>query len=268
MRTLWAVLLAGLVAYPGLAQLTPPSVSIWGAVQTLEFGQDELPANLYSMFTGDPENSVLQYCLPADYSQEKTYPLIVYVPGFHGHPGGNIGNAKDIANSHECVVASLPLFKATLDRSEIGKGLILSFSDYAVLGSAYEMMFEKFFTAVPNIDPTKSGMVGFSNGALAIAVLISSNNQYILERFQSFCLVDHGMFHLTDLHKHPARDRRFLIMVGDRDGLGRELKIRGAKLWEDSFQLLEVDVESRVLLNTGHELTDACKVEIGNWILN
>ncbi len=248
--------------------LTNPSVSSWGTVQAIEFGRDELPPNLYSMYTGQTENSVLQYCLPEDYSKTKTYPLIVYVPGFHGHPGGNIDNAKDIANSHECVVVSLPLFKANMDPSEIGLGLILGFSDYSVLAGAYELMLKRFFADVPNIDPSKSGMAGFSNGAMAIAVLISANNQYILERFNSFCLVDHGMFHLTDLHKHPARERRFLIMVGDKDGPGRELKLRGAKLWEDSFKLLGLDVESRVLLNTGHELTDAIKTEIGNWMLN
>ena len=89
---------------------------------------------------------------------------------------------------------------------------------------------------VPNIDRDRSAMVGYSNGAIAVAILISSHDRYILDQFHSFCLVDHGMFHLTDLHKPPANDRRYLILVGDRDDYGREFKLRGAKLAEDSNQ--------------------------------
>jgi len=221
----------------------------WGAIQQINFGTKELPENLYSKFTGHEAKSVLQYCLPANYSKTKNYPLVVYVPGYHGHPCGNIENAKDIANGYECIVVSLPLFKAEINRAEIGKGIVVSFADYPVLSQAYKTMFEKFFQAVPNIDRRKSAMVGFSNGAIAIAVLVSSHDEFILERFQSFCLVDHGMFHLTDLHKLPTKDRRFLILVGDRDDFGRDLKLRGAKLVEDSYRLMGLDLESRVLLN-------------------
>lgn len=237
----------------------------WGAVQQIEFDKAELPENLYSKFTGNAANSVLQYCLPASYSESKDYPLIVYVPGFHGHPGGNIENAKDIADGYECVVVSLPLFKADIDRTEVGKGVVVSFADYPVLSNAYKIMFQQFYQEVPNIDRSKSAMVGFSNGAITVAVLISSHDRYILERFHSYCLVDHGMFHLTDLHKDLTKDRRFLILVGDRGDYG-ELKLRGARLVEDSYQLIGISVETRILANTGHELTAACKKDIGAWV--
>lgn len=236
----------------------------WGAVHHIEFEKAELPENLYSKFTGNTANSVLQYCLPAGYSKSKDYPLIVYVPGFHGHPGGNIENAKDIADGYECVVVSLPLFKANIDRSEVGQGVVVGFADYPVLSNAYKIMFQRFYQEVPNIDRSQSAMVGFSNGAITIAVLITSHDRYILERFRSFCLVDHGMFHLTDLHKDPTRDRRFLILVGETGDYG-ELKQRSARLVEDSFQPLGIRVETRILANTGHELTAACKKDIGAW---
>jgi hypothetical protein len=61
------------------------------------------------------------------------YPLVLYGPGFHGHPGGNIDNARDIGDGHACIVASLPLFKERLDRFEVANGVIISFSDYPVL---------------------------------------------------------------------------------------------------------------------------------------
>jgi len=238
----------------------------WGDVQRIEFSDEELPPNLYSMFTGIETNSALRYCLPADYSEKKTYPLIVYVPGYHGHPSGNIQNAKDIADEYECVVASLPLFKAYVDRSETGNGVVVGFADYPVLSKAYEIMFEKLDRAVPNIDRGRSAMVGFSNGAITTAVLVSSHDTGILERFASYCMVDLGMFHLTDLHRSVARDRRYLILVGDQYDFSRQLKLRGAELAKDSGRFLGVDIESRVLQDTGHELTKACKKEIGRWI--
>jgi len=238
----------------------------WGDPQQIGFTVQELPPNLFSDFTGKMKASVLQYCLPTNYSLVRNYSLLIYVPGFHGHPGGNIKNAMDIANNHECVVVSLPLFKAKIDRNEPGAGIIISFADYSVLASSYKIMLEKFFKIIPNINSQKSAMVGFSNGAIAIAVLVSSHDEYILKNFQSFCLVDQGMFHLTDLHKTPTKDRRFLLLVGDKEDVGRDLKIRGAKLVQDAYQLVGCNIESRILQDTGHELTQSCKREIGAWI--
>jgi len=248
----------------GMAQLK--ETSFWGEVQRIEFKSNEIPPSLYNMYTGNKGTSYFQYCLPASYSKKKKYPLLVYVPGLHGKRGGNIKNAIDIANKRECIVASLPLFKASIDRTEPGRGLVIGFSDYPVLAKAYKVMLEKFFKIVPNIDRKKSAMVGFSNGAQAIAVLVSSHDEYILDRFQSYCLVENGMFHLTDLHKTPTKDRRFLLLVGDKLDFGRDLKIRAAKLVQDSYQVFGARVESRVLFNTGHELTLDCKLQIGTWV--
>ena len=253
-----------LLSNVGISQVT--EMNFWDDVQRIDFSDEELPSNLYSEFTGEKKNSFVQYCLPTNYSKKKNYPLIVYVTGFHGRAGGKIQNAIDIANNRDCIVASLPLFKANIDRTELLNGILIGFADYPVLARAYKVMLEKFFQTIPNIDRQKSAMVGFSNGAIAIAVLVSSNDKYILEKFQSFCLVDHGMFHLTDLHKTPTRDRRFLILVGDKEDYGRDLKIRGAKLLQDSYQLLGFSVESRILKNTGHEVTPSCKKNIETWI--
>ena len=108
-------------------------MNFWDDVQQIDFSNDELPSNLYSEFTGKKKNSFLQYCLPANYSKKKNYPLIVYVTGFHGHAGGNIQNAIDIANNRDCIVASLPLFKANIDRTEYLNGMLIGFADYPVL---------------------------------------------------------------------------------------------------------------------------------------
>jgi len=235
-------------------------------VKHITFSSKKLPPSLFNMYTGESTAPFLSYRLPENYSRDKQYPLIVYVPGFHGKPGGTIRNAIDIAGSRECVVASLPLFKKAVDKSEPAGGLLLSLGDYQVLSQSYRVMLRKLFDEVPNIDFQQSAMAGFSNGAIAIAVLVSMQDEFILEHFHHFCMVDHGMFHLCDLHKSPTKDRRFLILVGDEEDYGRDLKLRGAKLMADSWRLVGVDIESRVLTDTGHELPMSCKKQIGQWI--
>ncbi len=235
-------------------------------VQIIEFEVSELPPSLFNLFTGKNTLPYLQYVLPGDYSPDKSYPLLLYIPGFHGHAGGNIKVPQEIAGSHECVVATLPLFKESVDREEVARGLIVSLVDYPTLSEAYNKMLSRLFEEVPNIDKQRSAMVGFSNGAITIAVLVSNHDPFILTNFHSFCMVDHGMFHLMDLHKKHSRDKRYLIMTGDQPEMGRELKLRAAQLLEDSYQLLQIDVESRVLKDTGHELTWSVKQDIGEWV--
>ena len=235
-------------------------------IKRITFADKEFPKSLYNISTGNTDAPYLQYRLPQNYSKDKTYPLILYIPGYHGSAGGNIQNAIDIAGSNECIVASLPLFKKEIYSSEVGNGVIVSFSDYEILSKSYHTMLTKLFEDVPNIQFEKSTMAGYSNGAITTAIIISMHNEFILNHFQNFCIVDYGTFHLTDLHKYPTRERRFLIFVGDLPDYGRDLKLRSAKLTEDAWKLLGVNIESRILKNTGHELTMDCKEQIREWI--
>ena len=172
-----------------------------GETTEIFFPDAGLPPTLYTMMTGTAAAPCLTVRLPDDYSPSGSYPLLVYVPGFHGGPKGNIANAGSMAGDRGWIVASLPLFKSRVDRDEPAGGLVVSFQDYPILSKAYATMLGRLFELVPNIDRDRSAMVGFSNGAVTIGVLVSSHDEFILTRFKNFCLVDHGMFHLTDLHK-------------------------------------------------------------------
>ncbi len=235
-------------------------------IKRITFADKDFPKSLYNIFTGNDETPYLEYRLPDNYSKDKTYPLILYVPGYHGSAGGNIQNAIDIAGSNQCIVASLPLFKKDVNTAEVGNGVIVSFNDYEILSKAYHTMLGKLFEEVPNIQFEKSTMAGFSNGAITTAILVSMHDEFILNHFQNFCIVDHGWFHLSDLHKYPTCERRFLIFVGDQPDYGRDLKLRGAKLAQDAWQFLDINLESRILKNTGHQLTTDCKKQIREWI--
>jgi predicted esterase len=76
------------------------------------------------------------------------------------------------------------------------------------------------------------------------------------------------MFHLADLHKSRARDCRYLLLVGDQEGLGRDVKVRQAQLQQDAWKLLGVNVTCQIMKDTGHEF-NAPQIEIvGEWLRN
>jgi hypothetical protein len=237
-----------------------------GSVIDIPFEGEDLPPTLYRMFTAGEEPAGLRVRLPDDYSADRRFPVLVYVPGYHGGPKGNLDNAVAIAGTRGWISASLPLFKKTLDRDEPAGGVIVGFEDYAVLSRAYGILLGRLFEMIPNTDRDNSAMVGFSNGSLTIAVLVSCHDEFILSRFRNFCLVDHGMAHLTDLHKKGARESRFLIAVGDREDYGRSLKIRGAELRRDEWKLLGVNVDCRILEDTGHEFEARHMELVGRWL--
>lgn len=239
-----------------------------GQIGEIVFREAELSPSLYNMMTGLETPPTLTYRLPDNYNPDETYPLLVYVPGLHGGPKGNIDNAMTIAGNQGWIAASLPLFKRVVDREEVGQGILVSFQDYPTISRAYSLMLGRLLEQVPNIDPRRSAMVGYSNGALTLGVLITNQDEFILTHFKSFCLVDQGMFHLTDLHKKRTRNARYLILVGDQNDYGRDLKIRGSRLQQDSWQLLGVNLTYHIMGNTGHAYPRKYMKLTGKWIRN
>jgi hypothetical protein len=250
------------VAVVSAQELTP------GKVTDLVFSDASLPPTLHAMMTHQAVTPTMTVRLPDDYDSSKTYPLLVYVPGFDGGVKGNIGNAQTIAGNRGWIVASVPLCKKTVDTSEPAGGMLVSFEDEPIIARSYELMLGRLFALVPHIDRERSAMVGFSNGALTIAVLVSCHDEFILDHFRNFCLVDHGMFHLTDLHKQGVRDCRFLVLVGDKQDMGRELKIRQSKLLQDEWKLLGVHLSYQIMKDTGHEFGDRQMAKVGEWLRN
>ena len=239
-----------------------------GRTTEIVFPGADLPPTLYSLMNGTESKPCLTVRLPDDFNPTNKYPLLVYVPGNDGGPKGNIGNAETIAGPRGWIVASLPLFKKSIDRNEVSGGVLVSMEDFSALSKAYQTMLGRLFDRVPNIDREKSALVGFSNGAITIGVLVSGHDEFVLTHFKNFCLVDQGMFHLTDLHKKYARDCRYLILVGDQPDLGRDLKIRQSQLQQDSWKLLGVNLSCQIMKDTGHEFQDRHMALVGKWLRN
>lgn len=232
----------------------------------ITFPDENFPPILHTLMTGEEAIPTLTYHLPNNYDSAKNYPLLVYIPGFDGGLKGNIKNAQTIADSNSWIVATVPLFKKTIDRSEPGGGLIISMEDFPVISKYYRIMFEKLFENVPNIDHDKSTMVGFSNGAITLAVLLSMHDEFILNHFNKFCMVDQGMFHLTDLHKQGSRNCQYLILVGDKQDFGRDLKIQQSKLLQDEMKLIGVNLTYEIMKDTGHEFNEEQMSLVRKWI--
>ena len=255
------------VALVWIGAVFPAGAQAPGEIATVEFPVMSVSPTLYSMVHEETVSPTLTYRLPDGFDPERRYPLLVYVPGLHGGRSGNIGNALTIAGREDWVIASLPLFKTTLDRDEISGGIRIGFRDYGTLSHAYATMLGRLFELVPNIDTEESAMVGFSNGAMAIAVLVSNNDEFVLSHFHHFCLVDQGMFHLTDLYTRRARSGRYLLLSGDdRTDIGRDLMIRGGQLLEDSWSLFGVDLAFHIMADTGHEFGDRQMALVGRWL--
>lgn len=258
---LFLVLVMIVCGYVACAKALEP-----GQVIKIRFTDRDLPPTLYAMMNKATVEPCLSVRLPDDFDPAKTYPLLVYVPGNDGGKVGNLGNARAIAGDSGWIVASLPLFKKVVDRKEPGGGLVVSLEDEPIIAQAYATMLGRVFEMVPQIDKENSAMVGFSNGAITIAVLLSCHDAFVFDHFKNFCLVDHGMFHLTDLHKSGARDCRYLLLAGDEEDLGRELKLRAGQLQEDIWKLVGIDLEFHVMKDTGHEFGPKQMALVGNWL--
>ena len=229
------------------------------------FTNADLPPTLYSMMNGGGVPPCVTVRLPDNYNPTNTYPLVLYVPGNDGNAKGNIDNAENIAPDG-WIAATVPLFKKSVDHNEPAGRVIVSFEDYPVVSKAYRVMLGRLFEAIPNIDSKRSAMVGFSNGSITTAILVSCHDEFILAHFRNFCLVDHGMFHLADLHKSGARESKFLLLVGDQPDLGRDVKLRQSQLQQDSWKLIGVDVTCRVMTNTAHEFFGPQMEIVRDWL--
>lgn len=237
-----------------------------GQIIKIKLTNENLPPTLYSIMKQTAIEPCVTLRLPDDFDAKTTFPLLVYVPGNDGGREGNLGHARTIAGDRGWIVASLPLFKKTVDPSEPAGGVLVSFEDEPIIARAYAKMLGKIFEMIPRIDKKRSAMVGFSNGSLTIAVLVSCHDDFILSHFRNFCLVDHGMFHLSDLHKREARECRYLILAGDREDMGRSLKIRGGQLQRDEWNLLGIDLTFRIMKDTGHEFGSRQMALVAKWL--
>jgi hypothetical protein len=211
----------------------------------LQFPQ--LPDTFYTMKTGKKVPAQVTAHLPTNYSKDGKFPLFVFLAG---GDGGNIdhnsgGGTRLMIGDTDYICVALPLFKKSIDPHKTGgdvissdaqsgippallamvKGMsasgVVTQDDYDVISSSYATMLGKLFQTIPNIDPDRSVMVGFSNGAHTIGVLLAGKDPFVLGHFHSFCMVEGGMMLTMAPQKTltpELKNHRYLFLLGDGAG--------------------------------------------------
>jgi len=268
MKCTHAILLVGflcsvLVSDGGAPKLEP------NAIISLEF--PDLPETLLTKSSGDKQPARLSAQLPENYSREGKFPLFIFLTGGGGGRGEAQPSARGLVGKHDFICVNLPQFKQHLDTNEVFRGLVISPEDFDVASRAYRTMLQKLFDTVPNIVTTRSALGGFSNGANTTAVLLAGQDEFILQHFHSFFLIEGGFGPLgANILQKPVMKRcRFLVLRGDapedeHPGV-RESNDYLARALESVARELHLDFTSVVMRDTGHALPPKYEVLLGKW---
>ena len=166
-------------------------------VLTLEFPQ--LPPTMYSMVFGNNAVPRASVFLPADYSFDKKFPVLLWIDGGMGSAGDGARTLAETYGDTGFIFINLPQFKNKLepllpDSSNYWNRLMLYYEpDNEIIWSSYKTMLDSIRSLVPNIDTANSFMGGFSNGAHTTAILLNRPNAEITGYFNKFIFIEGGM---------------------------------------------------------------------------
>jgi hypothetical protein len=239
-----------------------------GALLTLEF--PDVPDTLATMETGRRKPARLLAQLPANYSRAGKFPLFVFLNGGTGGRGDNLPLGWETVGSNDFICVNLPLFK----RAPLDTNFWIAMPDFETMSRAYRAMLGKLIDTVPNVTPERSAFGGFSNGGHTVGVLLAGRDDFILNHFRAFYLLEGGFGPLAAhvLGSRTMKPYRFLIMRGDQpDDDPKYLpyfKAFGhlAQALEYSAQEQQLDFQYIVMKGYGHELPPKYRALLGQWV--
>jgi hypothetical protein len=166
-------------------------------VLTLEF--PKLPPTMRNMVLGNNPVPRATVFLPADYSMDKKFPVLLWIVGGAGSTGDGSRALAETYGNKGFIYINLPQFKNKLepllpDSSNYWRRLMLYYeSDNEIIWSSYKTMLDSIWKLVPNIDKANSFMGGFSNGGHTTAILLNRPNAEITSYFKKFIFIEGGM---------------------------------------------------------------------------
>jgi hypothetical protein len=225
-----------LAAEPG------PKLAAGGTI-TIAF--PEMPPTFYAVFEQKDVKAQMTVFLPVNYDPGRKHPLLVFLNGGDGGPGGNPGVARALCEGKDFVCVSVPLFKApgspdapgapgapgvqtTQPNAPApgapgdpgapgapgfqttqpnapgfqttppnvpatpGSDFIMRGPDARYMWPFFKAMLAKLEEVVPNLDPGRRVLGGFSNGAHAAAGLLDESDGEVARRFSAFLFVEGG----------------------------------------------------------------------------
>jgi hypothetical protein len=161
--------------------------------QVLHLTFPDLPKTLRAVndpaMTGPTSISVR---VPDNYTKDRHFPLCVFLHGGQGSTGSEVNLPMEIVGKDDYLLATFPLFKKEINRDEQWGGVGIDWLDYPTLSGAYKAFMDRIRETVPNLDPGRSVLGGYSNGAHALGVLLSALDPTTLKSFRRFFFIDGG----------------------------------------------------------------------------
>jgi len=172
-------------------------VPLKGEEKTIEFA--DLPPTLFSAALEIPKVAAVAVSFPEDYDPAKTYPVLLFLGGSQGDTGHSAKKGRTIVGDAPVICMSLPLFLEHLepmkeDESNKWIRLYIDGKQGAYIWRQYEPMLEAAFALIPNHDPQRAYLGGFSNGANTTVALLNheASREGLLRYFQHFILIEGG----------------------------------------------------------------------------
>lgn len=198
-------------------------------------------------FSGNPMK--MEVWIPTDWDAGKKFPLLIFLPG--GKGGNSLGEAKNLGRG-KFICAGLPYPDTA--RNPAQENMV---GDFKKLWKAWEPMFERLEKVVPNIDPERSVIGGFSNGAHAIDGLLEAKD--FIGRFSAYFLIDGGGA-LGDRYK-LARGKQLYAAYGEKSP-ARTI----VPTVVERAKKARMVVVSSVMEDSGHSFTAPEKEKVAGWI--
>ena len=194
LRHLWFILCAGalLVARPGSAVETASRL-VPG--QTIAFQFPDMPPTLFSVLTTNNVPATMTAFLPRNYDPQRKHPVLIFLSGGNGGKGQNPGVARKLSEEKDFVCVDLPLFKERMEPATATNGtarMLIRAADGKFMWPLYRTMLAKLEATVPNLDPARRVLGGFSNGAHTTAALLDQSEGEVARRFSAFFFVEGG----------------------------------------------------------------------------
>ena len=204
-----------------------------GSMSTITF--PEMPPTFADLLDHNAIRPRMTVFLPGNYDPSRKHPLLIFLEGGTGGTGGSAGVARKLSEEKDFVCVGLPLFKEKVDPPAPGNGLariLIRNPDCKFAWPLYQKMLAKLEELVPNIDPARRILGGFSNGAHATSGVIDESEGEVARRFSAFFFVEGG----GKLERYDLlRGKPFLMVYGSEKSRRRaqeiydEAKAAGAK---------------------------------------
>jgi predicted peptidase len=251
-----------LLVIPGVTRTTanePLPKLAPGTTFTVTF--PEMPPTFYAVFEKQDAKAQMTVFLPSNYDAGKKFPLLIFLNGWDGGAGGDLGVARSLCQGRDFICVSMPLFKATdfkvADPNVPGAGFVMQAEDGKYMWPFFRTMLEKLEEVVPNIDPAHRILGGFSNGAHAIAALLDESEGEVARRFSAFLLVEGGG---KLQHYDLLKNKPFLMVSSNAKSKRRAQEICDtAKAAGAKATLLVEDVGK-------HDFPVSAYPDVGQWL--